>query len=94
MICSLADFTSLPEGTQIPVCLIEGRVQYNTPDFTNVHMYTDTVSYGNTEFSYQFLIYTWVYNFNTQDMIWGRAAFQCVSLNDIKKFMFGTVYQN
>ncbi|KAG8241953.1 hypothetical protein J6590_075530 [Homalodisca vitripennis] len=44
MACSLADFPSLPEGTQIPMCLIEGKVQYSTPDFTNVHIYTTSVS--------------------------------------------------
>uniref|UniRef100_A0A1B6FRP2 Aladin seven-bladed propeller domain-containing protein n=1 Tax=Cuerna arida TaxID=1464854 RepID=A0A1B6FRP2_9HEMI len=44
MACSLADFPSLPEGTQIPMCLVEGKVQYSTPDFTNVHIYTTSVS--------------------------------------------------
>uniref|UniRef100_A0A1B6C7V6 Aladin seven-bladed propeller domain-containing protein n=2 Tax=Clastoptera arizonana TaxID=38151 RepID=A0A1B6C7V6_9HEMI len=42
--CSLRDFPPLPDGTEIPLCIIEGKIQYTPSDFANVHVYTSSIS--------------------------------------------------
>uniref|UniRef100_A0A0V0GAL8 Putative aladin n=1 Tax=Triatoma dimidiata TaxID=72491 RepID=A0A0V0GAL8_TRIDM len=42
--CSLSIFPLIPGDGQIPLCEVDGRVQYSTPDFSNLHLFTMSVS--------------------------------------------------
>lgn len=44
--CSLEDFPPLPDGTEIPLCLIEGKIQSAPAAYATVHSHTSSVSYS------------------------------------------------